>query len=79
MIYEPYRMKGAPAAGREGTFGPGWSADGDGSAADGLDAAVKAYAVYVAHLEGCGECGRQRCAAGQELVEVYLREVRRRP
>ncbi|GHD54798.1 hypothetical protein GCM10010335_69700 [Streptomyces galbus] len=66
MIYELYRMMGASvvgaaAAGQEGPFGPGWGADGDGSGADGLDAAVEAYAVYAAHLEGCGECGAQRC------------------
>ncbi|WP_159052307.1 hypothetical protein [Streptomyces longwoodensis] len=70
---------GSGTAGQEGPFGPGWSVESGPGEAEGLNmAAVDAYAVYVAHIEVCGECGAQRCVVGQELVEVYLREVRRR-
>ncbi|MFJ6530552.1 hypothetical protein ACIQMZ_35520 [Streptomyces longwoodensis] len=83
MIYRLYRLNGTLSgtgtAGQEGPFEPGWSTDGDGDEVQDVEAAVDAYAAYVAHLEGCGECGGQRCAVGQELVEIYLREVRRRP
>ncbi|GHD54157.1 hypothetical protein GCM10010335_68330 [Streptomyces galbus] len=83
-MYGPHWLKEAPAVGvgvvgQEGPFRPGWSGDNSaGEAEGGLDVAVDAYAAYVAHIEGCGECGAQRCVVGQELVEVYLREVRRR-
>lgn len=84
MFYGPHLLKELPPAvgvgiaGQEGPFGPGWSAESDAREAENLDAAVDAYAAYVVHIEGCGECRRVRCGVGQELVEVYLREVRRR-
>lgn len=84
MIYGPHWSTGAPAvgaagAGQGGSLGPGWSADVDGSEADGrFDGVADAYAAYVRHLQGCGECGPARCARGQELVAAYLGEVHRR-
>ncbi|WP_411152439.1 hypothetical protein [Streptomyces sp. A30] len=41
--------------------------------------AQASYNAYLAHIRQCRECpaGPDRCAAGQELVRVYLTDVRK--
>ncbi|MFI6547180.1 hypothetical protein ACIBO9_28420 [Streptomyces prunicolor] len=42
-------------------------------------AAQGSYDAYLAHIQQCRQCprGPERCADGQELVRLYLADVRK--